>query len=261
VPAPAFGEWITAALTALLIVALLTGVTLGYLYAVEAAATGGIAIACYGIATRTLTRAALAGILRDTMALSGALFAVLIGATVFTLIVRGFGTDRLIADWVSALAGDPRRALVIVLMMLAVCALVLDAYEMIFVVIPILMPPLLTRIPDATWVAVLTLLVLQTSFLVPPIGYAVLMVRHRLDRPVRTLRLVRALSPYLVVQLLVLALVVAFPAIVWRGPAEAETRATQPPPSFDESVPFDPPPPDFDEGESQKQSAGEPASK
>jgi TRAP-type mannitol/chloroaromatic compound transport system permease large subunit len=59
-PGPALGEWITATLAALAIVALLTGITLGYLYAVEAAATGGVALFCYGIVTRTLTRAALA---------------------------------------------------------------------------------------------------------------------------------------------------------------------------------------------------------
>ena len=184
-PAPPTGEWITATITALTIVALLAGVTLGYLYAVEAAATGGVALFCYGLVTRTLTRPVLAEVLRDAMTITGALFALLVGATIFTLVVRAFGTDRFVADWLAHLAGNPRRALVIVLLMLAVCAFVLDAYEMIFVVIPIVMPPLLIRVPDAAWVAVLTLLVLQASFLIPPMGYAVLMVRHRIAKPIR----------------------------------------------------------------------------
>jgi len=238
-PAPALGEWITATVTALAIVALLAGVTLGYLYAVEAAATGGLALFCYGIATRTLTRIALAEILRDTMAITGALFALLVGATIFTLVVRAFGTDRLVADWLANMAGDPRRALVVVLVMLGLCGFVLDAYEMIFVVIPILMPPLLIRVPDATWVAVLTLLVLQASFLVPPMGYAVLMVRHRIARPIRTGRFVRALSPYLVAQLAVLGLVLAFPATVWRSPGIDAPIAVEPAPRGDDtSFPF-----------------------
>src|SRR5262249_3427730 len=122
---------------------------------------------------------------------------------------------------------------------LALCAFVLDAYEMIFVVIPIVMPPLLIRVPDATWVAVLTLLVLQASFLIPPMGYAVLMVRHRIAKPIRTARLIRALSPYLIAQLVVLGLVFAYPASVWRGPGgEVPVAPEAPAPSGDTNFPF-----------------------
>ena len=104
------------------------------------------------------------------------------------------------------------------------------------------MPPLLMRVPDATWVAVLTLLVLQTSFLVPPMGYAVLMIRHRLERPIGTARFVRALSPYLVAQLLVLVMVLAYPASVWRGPmADASPPTESAPVSDEESGQFERP--------------------
>ena len=241
-PGPTLGEWVTASVAGLTIVALLAGVTLGYLYAVEAAATGGVALFCYGIATRTLPRGILAEILRDTMAVTGALFALLVGATIFTLVVRAFGTDRLVADWLSHLATDPRRALVIVLAVLGLCAFVLDAYEMIFVVIPIVLPPILTRVPDATWVAVLTLLVLQTSFLIPPMGYAVLMVRHRIAQPIRTWRFIRALAPYLIAQLVLLALVLSFPETLWRGPAAEPASDERPgPPSEEMNFPFAPP--------------------
>ena len=242
-PVPPLGEWVTATVTALAIVALLAGVTLGYLYAVEAAATGGVALFCYGILTRTLNRAALTEILRDTMAVTGALFALLIGATIFTLVVRAFGTDHLVANWLSHMAANPRKALVVVLVMLGLCAFVLDAFEMIFVVIPIVMPPLLMRVPDATWVAVLTLLVLQASFLIPPMGYAVLMVRHRAAFPIRTARFVAALAPYLAAQLIVLTLVLAAPGLVWRGPAPEEAPAKKQPevvPEEEKSFPFAP---------------------
>jgi TRAP-type mannitol/chloroaromatic compound transport system permease large subunit len=87
---------------------------------------------------------------------------------------------------------------------------------MIFVVIPLLVPPLLMQVPDATWVAVLTLLILQTSFLVPPFGYSVMMVRNRTTRPLATAGLTRALLPFLLAQLVVLGLVLAFPQWLWR---------------------------------------------
>ena len=177
----------------------------------------------------------LVSVLRDTMAVTGALFALLVGATVFTLILRAFGTDRWIADALVRLPGGAPAILAVVLASLALCALVLDAFEMIFVVIPVVMPPLLTQIPDATWVAVLTLLILQASFLAPPFGYAVLMVRNSVRSALSARGLARALAPYLAAQLVVLAMVLAWPALIWHrtptdlGPPAASAPDAAPP--------------------------------
>ncbi|MGE5615841.1 MAG: TRAP transporter large permease subunit [Bacillota bacterium] len=212
-------EWAIAIATAASIASLLGGVTLGYLYAVEAAATGALALFLFGVLTRTLTFATLREVLRDTMAITGALFALLVAATVFTLVIRTFGTDRwlgtVLAD-VSRTSGNAWIPLALVLGIIGACALVLDAFEMIFVVIPIVMPPLLAVVHDATWVAVLTLLILQASFLTPPFGYSVLMVRASLKRPLANDALMKALIPYLVAQLLALALVIALPELIVR---------------------------------------------
>ena len=213
---PRASEWVTAVITTLFIAGLLGGVTLGYLYAVEAAAAGGVALFAFGLATRSLTLPVLREVLRDTMAITGALFALLVAATVFTLVLRAYGTDRWIAATLAALGWGPGPTLLAVLGIIALCALVLDAFEMIFVVVPVVMPPLLTIVHNVTWVAVLTLLVLQASFLVPPFGYAVLMVRNSIQRPLSMNRLSRALLPYLVVQLCVLALVLVEPRLIWQ---------------------------------------------
>src|SRR5258706_10047791 len=85
---PPRSEWATAAAATLLIVVLLAGVALGHLYAVEAAATGGMALIVHALATRSLSRAVLARVLRETMAVTGALFALLVAATMFTLVQR-----------------------------------------------------------------------------------------------------------------------------------------------------------------------------
>jgi TRAP-type mannitol/chloroaromatic compound transport system permease large subunit len=214
-PAARVREWVTAGVTTLFIGGLLTGVTLGYLYAVEAAAFGAVALFAFGLATRTLTGAVLAEVLRDTMAVTGALFALLVAATMFTLVVRAFGTDRWVAAALVRLGAGEFGSLFVVLSIVAACALVLDAFEMIFVVIPVAIPPLLTLVHDATWVAVLTLLILQASFLTPPFGYAVLMVRNSLRRGLSLAGLARALLPYLAAQLFVLALVLAWPSLIW----------------------------------------------
>ena len=226
---PSLQDWITAIIVTLVIICLLGGVTLGYLYPVEAAASGGVALFLYGALTGTLTRGALRETLRDTMAVTGALFALLVAATVFTLLLRAFETDRWLAALLATLGGGVYGALGAVLLILALCAFVLDAFEMIFVVIPLVIPPLLMRVPDATWVAVLILLILQASFLIPPFGYAILMVRNRTERHLVSDKLVRALLPYLIAQLCVLALILAFPRLVWHDPSmEATTSAPAP---------------------------------
>ena len=114
------------------------------------------------------------------------------------------------------MVGGPAVVLAAVLAIIGVCAFVLDAFEMIFVVIPIVVPPLLVRIPDATWVAVLVLLILQTAFLLPPFGYAVMMVRNSMGRSLEPRVFARSLFPYIAAQLAALALVLAFPSLVWR---------------------------------------------
>ena len=222
---PGIRDTITACVTATSIVALLGAVALGRMYAVEAAATGGMALVAYGIATRTLDRAVLAEVLRETIAITGALFALLVAATLFTLVQRAFGTDRWLAASLAHVPGGPYATLAVVLAALAGCALVLDAFEMIFVVIPLVAPALLVQLPDAPWVAVLTLLILQASFLVPPFGYAVLMARATLDSTVGTRELARALAPYVAAQALVLGLVIAFPAMLWRDASPSAENA------------------------------------
>jgi len=218
-PSPSRRERIAAVITAFLVLALLASVTLGYLYAVEAAAAGGVALLAYGILSRALARNALREVLRDTMMISGALFALLVAATVFTSVLRDFGTDRWVAAALAGLPGGPPVLLAMVLGCLALCALVLDAFEIIFVIIPVLMPPVLMRIGDATLVAVLALMILQVSFLAPPFGYAVLMVRSAAREAISLKGLTRSLRPYLSAQVLVLAAVLAWPSLLWHRDA------------------------------------------
>ncbi|HTT10298.1 MAG TPA: TRAP transporter large permease subunit [Burkholderiaceae bacterium] len=207
-------DWITAAVTFTALVVLLGAVTLGYMYAVEAAATGGVVLFAYGVLSRTLDRATLAAAMRETLALTGALFALLIGATMLTLVMRAFETDRWLADVLVGLPGGPAATLAAGLAIIGLAALVLDAFEMIFVVVPLVLPPLLQRLPDASWVAVLALLILQTSFLLPPFGFALLMTRNRLGASVSLRELAGAIRPFLLAQIAVLALVLALPRLV-----------------------------------------------
>jgi TRAP-type mannitol/chloroaromatic compound transport system permease large subunit len=174
-------------------------------------------------------------VLTQAMATTGALFALLIAATTLTLVLRMLGTDKLVADWVTALPGNDLAVTAIVLGVIGLSAFVLDAFEIIFVIVPIVIPPLLIRVADARWVAVLVLLTLQTSFLLPPFGYALMMVRGTLRYQASLGALVRALAPFLVAQWLVLATVLLFPQLAHLGENAADrTRGSGPPISPDE---------------------------
>ena len=194
-------QWLLSATVLVITVVLLAGVFLGQILAVEAAATGCVFLMAATVLSRALKWSEWRTVLTETLSLSGALLALLVGATTFSLIFRLFGTDR----WMTSMLLDshlaPTTTAALVLLLTAMCAWVLDAFEMIFVIIPILAPSLITLLSDAQQVAVLLLLVLQLSFLIPPMGYAVMMARSRSGLINTSIwYTVRALLPYVLVQ-------------------------------------------------------------
>ncbi|MFZ0065044.1 MAG: TRAP transporter large permease subunit [Pseudolabrys sp.] len=201
---------------------LLGGVAAGYFYAVEAAAMGAFTLLASGLLTRRLSYTVLRDVFHDAIAITGALFALLAAATTFTLVLRILGTDRLVNNLVGAIPGSDVLAVAGVLAVIGACAFVLDAFEIIFVIVPIVIPPLLIRVADARWVSVLVLLTLQASFLLPPFGYALMMVRGAAQNPAPLRLMVRALAPFLAAQWLLLLIVMLVPGVVHFGQREGE---------------------------------------
>ncbi len=213
--APRRSEMALALLAVGAILVLLAGVFTGKIYAVEGAASGGVLLIVSTLTSRALNRVQWSEVLGNTLALSGALFALLVGATSFSLVFRLFGTDRWFAALVLGSTLAPQLTAALVLLLVALCAWVLDAFEMVFVIIPVLAPPLIMHLGDAQQAAVLLLLVLQLSFLIPPMGYAVLMARSRSGlAQVSSARLVRALRPFILAQLALTLIVFAVPSAV-----------------------------------------------
>jgi tripartite ATP-independent transporter DctM subunit len=201
---------------------LLGGVAAGYFYAVEAAAMGAFTLLASGLLTRQLSYTVLRDVFHDAIAITGALFSLLAAATTFTLVLRILGTDRLVNNLVEGIPGHDVLAVASVLAVIGVCAFVLDAFEIIFVIVPIVIPPLLIRVADVRWVSVLVLLTLQASFLLPPFGYALMMVRGAAQNPAPLRLMVRALAPFLAAQWLLLMIVMLVPGVVHFGQRESE---------------------------------------
>lgn len=224
---PGRGGVAEIAIVAIGIAALLGGIAIGWLQAVEAAALAALALLLRAAWTPGFDAAAWREVLGDAMSLTGLLMALLVAATSFSLVLRAFGSDTLVAEGLGRLDGRPALLLGAVLAGIVLCSFVLDAFEMIFLVVPIVMPPVLAAVPDAAWVAALTLLVLQAGFLLPPLGYAIVMSRRLLAIPPPLGALARALAPQLVAQVLVIACVAAWPALVhWH--AGSGTAAEKP---------------------------------
>jgi tripartite ATP-independent transporter DctM subunit len=205
------------------LVLLLGGVATGYFYAVEAAAMGGFALLVAGLLTGRLSGPVLRDLLHDAIAITGALFTLLLAATTFTLVLRLLGTDRLVNNLVVGIPGGDALVVAIVLGVIGLCAFVLDAFEIIFVIVPIVIPPLLVRVADVRWVSVLVLLTLQSSFLLPPFGYALMMVRGVAKDPAPFRPFVRALIPFLAAQWLLLAAVLLVPNLAHFGEKASDT--------------------------------------
>jgi tripartite ATP-independent transporter DctM subunit len=213
VPRPSRADALTALLACGAIGGLLGGVAAGMFYAVEAAAAGAVLLFAWAALAGRLGGGELGRVLSETLVGTGVLFAPLLAATTFTLVLRLLGTDKLVEAFVTGLPGGEASVIAVGLVAIAVSAVALDAFEIIFVVVPVLAPPLLMRAPDAVWVGVLILLVLQTSFLLPPFGAALLLARANLRTGASLPATIKALAPYLAVQLLVLLSVLAMPRL------------------------------------------------
>ncbi len=229
-------QMILAAFALIALLLLLGGVATGYFYAVEAAAMGAFAMLSAGLISGRLRGAVLREVLHDAIAITGALFTLLIAATTFTLILRLLGTDRLVNNLVAGIPGGDILATAAVLAVIGLCAFVLDAFEIIFVIIPIVIPPLLVRVADARWVAVLVLLTLQSSFLLPPFGYALMMVRGASRNPAPFRPFVKALVPFLLAQWMLLIVVLLVPKLVHIGENAAESTRAPAAPVSDEEI-------------------------
>ena len=224
-------EWRSNAIGLIAIAAialLLASVFTGKMFAVEAAATGGCLLVLATLASRSLRLAQWQAVLQDTLALSGALIALLVGASTFSLVFRAFGTDQWLALVMGALPGGNFAVALLLLLLVALCAWVLDAFEMVFVIVPILAPLLIARLGDAQQAAVLLLLVLQLGFLIPPMGYAVTMARASGGfAQTSTRRVLKALWPYAGVQLCVIAMIFVAPQVVHVLDAPAGVQAPE----------------------------------
>ncbi|MEO1101515.1 MAG: TRAP transporter large permease subunit, partial [Pseudomonadota bacterium] len=151
--------------------------------------------------------------LKSAAHITGMVFLILIGATLFSVIFRGFGGDDLVADLLRAVPGGKWGALAMTMLVMFVLGFFLDFIEIVFVVVPLVAPPLILFGFDPVWLAILMALNLQTSFLTPPFGFALFYLRGAAPDELQTLDIWRGAIPFIGLQVLMIALVAAVPAL------------------------------------------------
>jgi len=197
-----------------LIVAVLGSILKGIATPTEAAAVGAVGAMILAAIAGQFTFETLRNVVYRTTSISAMVFMILIGASLFSLVFRGFGGDELIADLLHNLPGGAFTAMVLVMLVMFLLGFILDFIEITFVVVPIVGPVLMAMGLDPIWLGVMMALNLQTSFLTPPFGFSLFYLRGVCPDSVPTSAIYRGVIPFIIIQALVLLLLALAPGLV-----------------------------------------------
>lgn len=197
----------------LLILAVLGSILGGIATPTEAAAVGAIGAMLLAASQRQLDRRRLTAVMRSTTQITAMVFLIFVGASLFSLVFRGYGGDELIKELLSNLPGGTIGAMLVVMLAMFLLGFILDFIEITLVVVPIVAPILLTMELDPIWLGVMLAINLQTSFLTPPFGFALFYLRGVAPPQLDTLYIYRGVIPFIIIQLLMLGLLALWPGL------------------------------------------------
>jgi tripartite ATP-independent transporter DctM subunit len=180
----------------------------------EAAAVGAVGATLLAAVHRELTLKTLREVVYRTGLVTAMVFMILIGASLFSLVFRGFGGDELITEFLQNLPGGAVAAMLVVMLVMFLLGFVLDFIEITFIVVPIVAPVLLAMGFDPVWLGVMMALNLQTSFLTPPFGFSLFYLRGVCPDSVSTATIYRGVAPFIAIQVVVLAVLALWPGLV-----------------------------------------------
>lgn len=147
----------------------------------------------------------------ETVKVTSMIFAVLIGATAFSMVFSYSGSEYLIEEFFLDLPGDKWTFLIIAMVAILVLGFFIDFIEIAFLVVPILTPVAIAFDIDLIWFAVLISMNLQTSFLTPPFGFSLFYLKGVAPKSVSTITIYKGVIPFILIQITVLFLVLLFP--------------------------------------------------
>jgi len=203
----------------LLIVAVLGSILTGMATPTEAAAVGATGAMLLALKQKQLSIETLRAVVYQSARISAMVFMILIGASLFSLVFRGYGGDEYVQSLLATLPGGQVVALLTVMLVLFLLGFILDFIEITYVVIPIVGPILLAMGINPVWLGVMIAINLQTSFLTPPFGFSLFYLRGVAPPEIPTTAIYRGVIPFIAIQLLMLGLLTLWPGLATWLPA------------------------------------------
>ena len=197
-----------------LMVLVLGSILLGMASPTEAAGIGAFGALIISYTRKTLNKKIVLEISNSTLKITGMVFFILISASVFSLVFRGFSGDELVHNFLTGLPGDKVSAMIITMIVIFILGFILDFIEITFVVIPIVAPILLGMGFDPVWLGIMIAINLQTSFLTPPFGFALFYLRGVAPDTVKTQQIYKGIVPFVLIQIIMLVVLSIYPEIV-----------------------------------------------
>lgn len=197
-----------------LIGVVLGSILMGKATPTEAAGLGAMGATFLALIKGKLNLSILHDVVLSTLKITTMVFTILIGASLFSLVFRGYGGDDLITHMFDNLPGGRFAAIFIVMLIIFLLGFILDFVEITFVVVPIVAPVLFKMGVDPVWLGIMIALNLQTSFLTPPFGFALFYLRGVAPKSVQTKSIYKGVIPFIILQVCVLVLSAYFPDII-----------------------------------------------
>lgn len=197
----------------LLMVAVLGSILFGIATPTEAASVGAVGAMALAIIKRGLKLSVLQSVSLETLRVTSMVYLILVGATIFSSVFRGFGGDELIEELLLDLPGGVVSATLVVMLLIFVLGFILDFIEITFMVVPLVGPILLAMGLDPIWLGVMIAVNLQTSFLTPPFGFSLFYLRSVAPEAIRTSDIYRGVAPFVIMQLALMLLLALQPSL------------------------------------------------
>ena len=195
-------------------------VVLGSIFAGIATPTESSAIGCTGAVIlaflyRKFSFTMLMEASKETVKITAMVFAILIGATAFSMVFTYTGADALIEHFMLSLPGDKWGFIILAMLSIMVLGFFIDFVEISYIIVPILVPISEVIGINPIWFAILIAMNLQTSFLTPPFGFSLFYLKGVAPQGIKTTDIYKGVIPFIIIQVLVLASIVVYPN--WYG--------------------------------------------
>lgn len=197
-----------------LILTVLGSIFFGIASPTEASAVGALGATFLTILQGRFSWKVLKEVSISTTHISTMVFTILIGATAFSLIFRSTGGDEYIIQLIEQANLSPLAFLALVMLVMFVAGFFIDFIEIIFIIVPVVLPTLIAMKLDLIWVGILMAINLQTSFLTPPFGFALFYLKGVAPPEVKTQAIYRGVVPFILIQAILLLLIAFYPEIV-----------------------------------------------